>query len=124
MNVVDSSGWLEYFANGANADFFASPIEEVDRLIVPVISIYEVFKRILQQRNENAALEAATFMQKGAVIEVNVPLSLVAAKLSASLQLPMADSLIVATARVYQATLWTQDQHMRNLENVRYIMKT
>jgi predicted nucleic acid-binding protein len=124
MNVVDSSGWLEYFANGVNADFFASPIEEVDRLIVPVISIYEVFKRILQQRNENAALEAATFMQKGAVIEVDVRLSLVAAKLSASLQLPMADSLIVATARVYQATLWTQDQHMRNLENVRYIMKT
>lgn len=124
MNVVDSSGWLEYFANGANADFFASPIEEVDKLIVPVISIYEVFKRILQQRNENAALEAATFMQKGAVIEVGVPLSLVAAKLSASLQLPMADSIIVATARVYQAMLWTQDQHMKNLENVRYIMKT
>jgi predicted nucleic acid-binding protein len=109
MNVVDSSGWLEYFADGPNADFFAAAIENVEELIVPVISLYEGFKRVHQQRSEGDALQAVTMMEQGQVIELNSSLALSAAKLSPALKIPMADSLILATARAYDATLWTQD---------------
>ena len=69
MNVVDSSGWLEYFADGSNADFFAPAIEDVSELTVPTISLYEVFKRVLQQRDESDALEAIAVMQQGRVVD-------------------------------------------------------
>ena len=121
MNVVDSSGWLEYAANGPNADFFAPAIEDAEHLIVPVVSIYEVFKRILQQRGENAALSMVALMRSGAVIELDETLALSAATLSHKLQLPMADSLILATARAHDATLWTQDKDFEGLEAVNYI---
>jgi len=120
MNVVDSSGWLEYFAEGPNADFFATPIEAVDDLVVPVISIYEVFKRVLQQRGEGAALQAVALMQQGQVVELSVPLALSAARLSSHHRLPMADSLMLATARNFDATLWTQDADFEGLTGVRY----
>lgn len=99
MNVVDSSGWLEYFADGANAAHFSAAIENTAELIVPVISIFEVFKRVLQQRTEGEALKAVALMQQGHVIELDVPLSLSAANLSCEFKLPMADSIILATAR-------------------------
>ncbi len=70
MNVVDSSGWLEYFADGSNADFFATPIETSAELLVLTVSLYEVFKRVLQQRGENEALQAIALMQQGTVIEL------------------------------------------------------
>jgi predicted nucleic acid-binding protein len=92
MNVVDSSGWLEYFADGPNAGFFADAIEDTERLIVPVITIYEVFKRILQQRGEDEALIAVAAMSQGLVIELDASMSMVAARLSHELKLPMADS--------------------------------
>src|SRR4026209_73426 len=114
MNVVDSSGWLEFFADGPNAPFFAPKIMDLEHLIVPVISIYEVFKRVLQQRNETNALQAVGQMAQGQVIDLNQTLALSAAKLSIDLKLPMADSMILATARAYQAILWTQDADFKD----------
>lgn len=121
MNVVDSSGWLEYFAGGPNADFFAPAVEAVDALVVPTVSLYEVFKRVLQQRGEGDALQAVALMQQGSVVELTAPIALDAARTSAELGLPMADSVILATARVHQATLWTQDSDFEGIEGVRYI---
>jgi predicted nucleic acid-binding protein len=123
MNVVDSSGWLEYFANEANADFFAPAIENVAELLVPSISLYEVFKRVLQQRGEEDALQAVAVMGQGQVVDLDMALALSAAKFSAELKLPMADSIILATARAYDAILWTQDSDLRGLEGVQYIKK-
>jgi len=123
MNVVDSSGWLEFFADGPNAPFFATRIMDLEHLIVPVISIYEVFKRVLQQRNETNALQAVGQMAQGQVIDLNQTLALSAAKLSIDLKLPMADSMILATARAYQAILWTQDADFKDVDGVQYIEK-
>jgi len=123
MNVVDSSGWLEYFADGPNADDFAGPIADRANLIVPVITLYEVFKRSIQQQGEEAARVCVAAMQESRVVEVNADLALSAAKLSFDLKLPMADSLILATARVHGATLWTQDDDFADMPGVRYIPK-
>jgi len=123
MNVVDSSGWLEYFADGPNADFFAPAVEATSELLVPVISVYEVFKRVLQQRSESEALQAVAVMLRGRVREFDVPLALTAVKVSLEYRLPMADSIILATARVHDATLWTQDEHFEHIPGVRYIPK-
>ena len=123
MNVVDSSGWLEYFADEPNADFFAPAVENTRELIVPAISIYEVFKRVYQQRGENDALKAVAQMLQGQVIELDTPLALRAAKVSIDFGLPMADSIILATAVAHEATLWTQDEHFKDMEGVRYIEK-
>jgi predicted nucleic acid-binding protein len=101
MNVVDSSGWLEYFADAPNADFFARPIEDTERLIVPAISIYEVFKRVLTQRGEQEALHAIALMQQGAVVDLDTSLAMAAAKVSIDLKLPMADSIMLASARAH-----------------------
>ena len=123
MNVVDSSGWLEYFADAENATFFASAIEDVDHLIVPTISLYEVFKRVCQQRGEDAALQAIAQMQQGHVVALTGALAMSAAQLSLSERLPMADSVILATSRAFQAVLWTQDADFEGLEGVRYVPK-
>jgi toxin FitB len=123
MNVVDSSGWLEYFADGPNADFFAPAIEKTSELVVPTISIYEVFKRVLQQRTEDEALQAVVTMQQGLVVELGVTLALDAARLSHQLKLPMADSIMLATAQEYRAVLWTQDIDFKDIGNVNYIQK-
>ncbi len=123
MNVIDSSGWLEYFANGVNAAFFAPAIEDVANLLVPSIALYEVFKRMYQQRGEDDALQAVAHMQQGKVIDVDGQLALEAARISADEKIPMADSLILATARLNQATLWTQDIDLKNFPEVRYVSK-
>lgn len=123
MNVVDSCGWLEYFANGQNADFFAPIIEDTASLIVPSVSLFEVFKRIIQQRTENDALRAVALMQQGRVIVLDDALALSAAKLSFDFKLPMADSLILATARAHAAVLWTQDEDFASIQGVQYIQK-
>ena len=123
MNVVDSSGWLEYFTGGKNADFFAPAIEDTESLIVPVICVYEVFKRILQQHGQGMAELRIADLHKGQVIDITPPLALSAARLSTELKLPMADSLILITAKEYSATLWTQDEDFKDLEGVRYIEK-
>ncbi len=120
MNVVDSSAWLEYFANGPNASFFAKPIEQPDELLVPSLTIYEVFKRVLQQRDEGNALRAVAVMQQGMVVDLDARLALSAARLSVDKKLPMADSVVLATAQLYGATLWTQDADFETLPGVRY----
>jgi predicted nucleic acid-binding protein len=121
MNVVDSSGWLEFFADGTSAGFFAPPILRLAELVVPSISLYEVFKRVLQQRDESQALQAVALMQQGMVVDLNATLALAAAKLSADLKLPMAESIMLATARAFGAVLWTQDADFEGLSGVRYI---
>jgi len=123
MNVVDSSGWLEYFADGPNADFFATAVENVGELVVPSISLYEVFKRVLQQRGEGAALQAVAAMQQGQVVALDAAIALSAAKKSVEFRLPMADSIMLATARACNATLWTQDIDFKGIDGVRYIEK-
>lgn len=123
MNVVDSSGWLEYLAEAPNADFFAPAIENTAELIVPSISIYEVFKRVCQQRDETAALQATALMMQAQVVNLDISIALSAAKISIALSLPMADSVILATARAFGATLWTQDEHFKKMEGVRYTAK-
>jgi toxin FitB len=123
MNLVDSSGWLEYFADGPNADFFALAIEQPSELIVPTISLYEVFKKVLQQRGDGPALQAIAIMQQGNVVSLDASLALSAAKASVELGLPMADSIILTTARTHGATLWTQDSHFEGVEGVQYIRK-
>ncbi|MBI3568001.1 MAG: type II toxin-antitoxin system VapC family toxin [Gemmatimonadetes bacterium] len=120
MNVVDSSGWLEYFADGPHAAFFAPAIERTDRLVVPTLSLTEVFKRVLQQRDETAALAAVAVMHQGRVVELDGALALAAAKLGVEHRLPLADSVIYATARATSATLWTQDADFDGLPGVRY----
>jgi predicted nucleic acid-binding protein len=123
MNVVDSSGWLEYLADTPNAEFFAPAIEDVENLVVPVISLYEVFKRVYQQRGEDDALKAVALMMQGRVIDLDAEIALSAAKLSQDMSIPLADSIILATARAYQATLWTQDEHFKGIAEVQYIAK-
>lgn len=120
MNVVDSSGWLEYLADGPNADFFAGAIEAPPELVVPTVSIYEVFKRVLQQRDEDAALQAVALMRQGRVVDLTSSLALAAAHLSVEHRLPMADSIMLAAARSHDATLWTQDADFEALAGVRF----
>ena len=121
MNVVDSSGWLEYFANGPNAGTFAKPIEKLEELLIPSITLVEVFKRILQQRAEPEALQAVAHMTQGRVVDLNTTIALKAARMGHDLKLPLADSIILATARLYEANLWTQDEDFKGLPDVRFI---
>lgn len=120
MNVIDSSGWLEYFISGENASFFASAIQDVENIVVPTVSIYEVFKRTLIEKGRTDALEAVAIMYDGMVVDLDREIALIAANLSFELKLPMADSIILATARVHDAILWTQDEHFKDIEGVRY----
>jgi len=123
MNVVDSSGWLEYFADGPNARFFAAPIEDLEHLIVPSICLLEVFKKILKERDETAALETVAHMHLGRVVDLDSRIALNAASLGHELRLPLADSVVLATARAHQAVLWTQDSDFQPIEGVKYIAK-
>jgi predicted nucleic acid-binding protein len=124
MNVVDSSGWLEYFADGPNAKFFASPLQASSDLLVPTISLYEVFKRVFEQRGEDSALQAVALMQQGGtVVDLTSALALAAAGLSLERKIPMADSIILATARQFDATLWSQDADFENVPGVKYVAK-
>ncbi len=123
MNIVDSSGWLEYFSDGPNADCFAETLGNVSELLVPTIIMYEVFKIIYRQRGEDSALQATALMQQGRIIELSLSIALLAAKLSLEAKLPMADSIILATAQTNDATLWTQDNDFTGLPGVRYFPK-
>ncbi len=120
MNLVDSCGWLEYFANGPNARFFAPPIENTAKLLVPSICLLEVFKRIVQQRGENEALRAMAAMHQGKVVDMDASIAISAAKVSADLNLPLADSVILATSLAYNATVWTQDTDFKKIKGVKY----
>ena len=123
MNIIDSSGWLEYFSDGPNAKHYLPPLDDTSSLIVPVITIYEVFKVVLRETDENEALQAVAAMQKGKVVELTANIALIAAKLSLQHNLPMADSIILATAQKYRCVIWTQDSDFQHLENVNYFSK-
>lgn len=123
MNLVDSSGWLEYFADGKNAEFFAPAIENTKLLVVASINCYEVFKRIAQQRDENAAMQAMAVMQQGTVVDLSPDLAVVAAKIALDLKLPLADSVILATGRLHRAIVWTQDADFAGIDGVKFVAK-
>ncbi len=123
MNVVDSSGWLEYFSGGKNAGRFAAPLRDPDKLVVPSITIFEVFKVLLRESGQDAALQAVAAMQRGNVVELDTQLAMSAATASLQEGIPMADSIILATARMHQATIWTQDVDFKGIPNVKYFSK-
>ena len=123
MNVVDSSAWLEYLADGPNAEHFSDPLIDIDKLIVPTICIYEVFKAVYRQRGEDAALQAVALMNQGITVNLTDDLALQATKISLEYKIPMADSIILATARAHKAILWTQDRDFKDMENVKYFLK-
>ena len=124
MNVVDSSAWLAYFADEPNAQHFASAIEAPDSLIVPSITLLEVFKKVAQQRSEGVALQYVAVMQQGHVVALDAALALLAATLGARHKLPLTDSIIYATAQQGDALLWTQDADFEGLSNVKYLAKS
>ena len=124
MIVVDSSGWLEYFADGPNASFFEKALQHTENLLVPSISLYEVFKKISLERDENFAIQAVALMQQGQVVELDSTLALSAAKLSLEYRIPMADSVILATARKHNAVLYTQDADFDGIPGVKFKKKS
>ncbi len=123
MNLVDSSGWLEYLGDNQNANFFASAIEDTESLVVSTINIYEVFKRVKQQVDESDAIQAIALMHQGLIVDVDSEIALMAGKISLEHKLPLADSIIYATAKKYDAILWTQDSDFKDLKKVQFITK-
>ncbi len=123
MNIVDSSGWLAYFADEPQAKQFYGPLSDPDSLIVPTITLYEVFKVVLRESVENAAFQAVAAMKKGKVVDLTMSLAIAAAKLSLEHKLPMADSIILATARQSNAVVWTLDSDFENIKGVKYFPK-
>jgi toxin FitB len=119
MNIVDSSGWIEYIADAANADFFEPVIVDSENLFVPTICLYQVFKRALQEFGGERALDAMGIMPLGTIVDLDRQIAVHAAHISNELKLAMADSIILATARACDATLWTQDEHFKGIEGVR-----
>jgi len=123
MNIVDSSAWLEYFAGTKNAANFANIIEDHKSLIVPSITIYEIFKKVLSEKGESDALHIIAHVRLGKVVDLDMEIALLAAQLSHKHKLPMADSIIIATAEKHNATVWTQDSDFNGLKNVKYFPK-
>jgi Predicted nucleic acid-binding protein, contains PIN domain len=123
MHIVDSSGWIEYIADDTNANFFEPSIIDSVNLLVPTICLYEVFKRVLQEFGDERALDAMGIMSLGTILDLDRQIAIHAAQISNELKLAMADSIILATARAYDATLWTQDEHFEGIEGVKYKLK-
>ena len=123
MNLVDSSGWLEYLADGPNASFYEKPLGVSGELIVPTLCLYEVFKVVLRERGESDAIQAAALMQQSRLAELTGDVALLAARLSLKNKIPMADSIIAATAALFKAVIWTQDEDFKALEGVKFIPK-
>ena len=123
MNIVDSSDWLAYFADEPNGKHFLTLLNDTAALVVPTVTIYEVFKVVLRESSENEALHAVVAMQKGTVVDLTPPVAIAASKLSLEYNLPMADSISLATAKQFDATLWTQDSDFKNVNGVKYFPK-
>ena len=123
MNIVDSSCWLEYFKNSEVGNLVSCAIEDLNFLLVPSITLYEVFKKLLIEKDEDSALLAIAHMKQGIVINLDPDLSIFSAKIGKDYKLPMADSIIYATAKKYNCILWTQDKHFKDLEDIRYFEK-
>jgi predicted nucleic acid-binding protein len=123
-NVVDSSAWLEYFAGAAGADHFAAAMESVELLVIPSVCLFEVFKIVLRQRGERDALQAMALMQQGGVVDPDSALALSAGKLGVDRKLPLADSIVYATAQLVGGVLWTQDADFEGLPDVHFFAKS
>jgi toxin FitB len=123
VNIVDSSCWLEYLAGSKIGDLVSSAVEDMESLIVPSITLYEVFKKLLVEKDEDSALLAVAHMKQGTVVDLDSDLSIYSAKIGRDKKLPLADSIIYATAMKYDCLLWTQDKHFKDLESVRYFEK-
>jgi toxin FitB len=123
MNLVDSSGWLEYFTDGPSAKKYIQPLENLQELLVPTICLYEVFKVVLRERNEDSAIQTIAVMKQGRIVELTQDIALQAVKISLDFKLPMADSIILATANKYEAIIWTQDADLKGKPSVKYITK-
>lgn len=123
-NVVDSSAWLEYFADALGAKHFANAIEAIDRLVVPAVCLLEVFKVVLRQRGESDALQAVALMQQGRVVDLDAQLALAAAKAGVEHKLPLADSIVYATAQAMDGVVWTQDDDFEGLPGVEYFPRS
>lgn len=120
MNLVDSSGWLEYLSDGKNADSFSTPLNDIENVIVPTICIYEVFRVVLREKGENEALQAVALMKQGNIVDLSFEISIQAARFSIDNKIPMADSIIYTTGQKYNAIIWTQDDDFKNLPGVKY----
>ena len=120
MNLVDTSGWLEFFFGGPNEAYFVDPITNVEGLFIPTICLYEVFKKVNQVADEARALQAVAQMKQGRVVALDETIALKAALISLKHDLHMADSFIYATAQAFDATLWTQDEHFKGLPQVKF----
>ena len=123
MNVVDSSGWIEYFLDSSRADLFAAAIESNLLLVVPVISIYEVYKFLVKQTTEAIAGQCIEVMQRGRVIDFTPARAIAAAKTAHLHQLAMADAAIYSITLEHKATLGTQDADYQKLPQVQYFSK-
>jgi predicted nucleic acid-binding protein len=123
MNIVDSSGWLEYFADGPKASSFEKPLQDLENLIVPTICLFEVFKVVLRERSESDALQAIALMKQGKVADLTAEIALEAAKISHDHKIPMADSIVLATALNWDGTIWTQDSDFEKFSRVKYFPK-
>ena len=120
MNVVDSSGWIEFLVGGPNAGFFETPLSVQDRLLVPSVIVLEVYRYVLRNEGRGKVLSVAATMHQGRVIDLDTGLAIEAAELGASHGLPLADSIVYASALSYEATLWTQDEDFDGLDHVEY----
>jgi predicted nucleic acid-binding protein len=123
VNVVDSSGWLEYLADDPGADLFAPPLEDTANLIVPEICMLEVARVVFRERGEHAALQALSLMEQAQIVRLDVSLMLHAAYLGQVHKLPLADSVVLATGRTHGAVVWTQDTDFEGLEGVKFFPK-
>jgi len=123
VNLVDSSGWLEYLSDGPNASSFEKPLTNTENLIVPTLCLYEVFKVALRERGETDALQAAALMSQGNIMELTSEIALQAARISLDHKLPMADSIILATGQTCDATIWTQDEDFKGIKGVNFVPK-
>ncbi|MDR1147712.1 MAG: type II toxin-antitoxin system VapC family toxin [Spirochaetaceae bacterium] len=123
MNIIDSSFWLEYFAGTDSGNIVSAIIEITNDILIPAITLYEVFKKLLLETTEDDALFCIAHMKQGKIVNLNDELSLLASKLSIEFKLPMADSIIYATNLKYNCVLWTQDRHFSGLDFVRYFEK-
>lgn len=123
MNVVDSSGWIEFFQAGTNGPIFKPVIEQRDQLMVPVIALYEVHKILSRKLPEYAVNQALDVMRLGRVIDLTDRRAIAASLIAAKHKLAMADAVMYSIAREYKAMFWTQDVDYQGLESVRYCPK-
>jgi len=124
MNIVDSSCWIEYLMDTEIGKNIAPIIENPNELIVPTITMFEVYKKLSTEKNELYAKEIVSYMQTGTVIELNASLNISAADISRKQKLAMADSIIYATSLLYSAVIFSCDKHFENFPNVKYFPKT